>query len=282
MARQGDAPPTALGAAVSAGIRGNIVAHRSEYVRPRHDRRRGCRGDPPLQRRRPRTRPAAPPAAARRRRIWPFVLAVLAVLAAAALVAARISVNYYVITPGDATPVAQYIEVPAADNHPLTGKILLTDVYVSQLNALTYLKYKYFSTDSEVISGPDLLGPTPNNGQFVAQGYLQMAQAQSYATAAALSRLGYAVHADERGRAHLRDRARLSRGQDAAGGPGDHRRERHRRRRRTAPSSARCTGWRPGPASRSASRTPPSTTSAISCPGRPSTSRSRSPRPPRG
>ena len=40
------------------------------------------------------------------------------------------------ITPGDATPVAQYIEVPAADNHPLTGKILLTDVFVTQLNAL--------------------------------------------------------------------------------------------------------------------------------------------------
>ena len=34
----------------------------------------------------------------------------------------RVSVNYYVITPGDATPVAEYIEVPAADNHPLTGK----------------------------------------------------------------------------------------------------------------------------------------------------------------
>ena len=69
--------------------------------------------------------------------------------------------NYYVITPGDATPVAQYIEVPAADNHPLTGKILLTDVYVTQLNALNYLQYKYFDSDSEVISGPDLLGPTP-------------------------------------------------------------------------------------------------------------------------
>ena len=89
--------------------------------------------------------------------------------------------------------MAQYIEVPAADNHPLTGKILLTDVFVTQLNALNYLQYRFFDSDSEVISGRELLGPTLNEGQYLDQGYLQMAQAQSFATAAALSRLGYTV-----------------------------------------------------------------------------------------
>ena len=130
--------------------------------------------------------PLPPGAAPRRRRIWPFLLAVLALIVIAAFVAARVSVNYYVITPGDATPVSQYIEVPPTDNHPLTGKILLTDVFVTQLNALNYLQYKYFDSNSEVISSPDLLGPTPDENQFLTQGYLQMAQAQSFATAAAL------------------------------------------------------------------------------------------------
>jgi Lon-like protease len=135
--------------------------------------------------------PAAPDP---RRRKWPVVLSiVVVVLIAAVLIAARTSVNYYVITPGDATPVAQYIEVPAADNHPLTGKILLTDVFVTPLNALNYLRFRFLDSNSEVISGPDLLGPTPNEGQYLAQGYLQMAQAQSFATASALSRLGYTV-----------------------------------------------------------------------------------------
>jgi PDZ domain-containing protein len=137
-----------------------------------------------------------PPSDARtgRRRIWPTVLSVVVIVViVAGLIASHISVNFYVITPGDATPVAQFIDVPAADNHPLTGKILLTDVYVSQLNALNYLRYRYFDSDSEIISGPELLGPTPNEGQFLDQGYLQMAQAQSFATAAALSRLGYTV-----------------------------------------------------------------------------------------
>ncbi len=143
--------------------------------------------------------PLPPGAAPRRRRIWPFLLAVLALIVIAAFVAARVSVNYYVITPGDATPVSQYIEVPPTDNHPLTGKILLTDVFVTQLNALNYLQYKYFDSNSEVISSPDLLGPTPDENQFLTQGYLQMAQAQSFATAAALSHLGYVVHSTNAG-----------------------------------------------------------------------------------
>ena len=117
---------------------------------------------------------AAPPprrAAARRRRIWPAIFGVVvAVVLIAALVAARISVNYYVLTPGDATPVSQFIEVPAADNHPLTGKILLTDVFVTQLNALNYLQYRFFDSDSEVVSGPELLGPTPDESQFLDPG----------------------------------------------------------------------------------------------------------------
>ena len=129
-----------------------------------------------------------------RRGIWPWVVVgLVALILIGGWIASRISVNYYVITPGDATPVSQYIDVPAADAHPLTGTILLTDVFVTQLDALDYLRYRYFDSDSEVISGPELLGPTVNENQYLAQGYLEMAQAQSFATATALSHLGYAV-----------------------------------------------------------------------------------------
>jgi PDZ domain-containing protein len=138
--------------------------------------------------------PPPPPSSARRRRRWPTVFGVVVVLLVAAVViAGHISVNDYVITPGDASPVAPYIHVPAADNHPLTGTILLTDVYVTQLNALNYLQYKYFDSNSEVISDSELLGPATSEDQYLDQSYLQMTQAQSFATAAALSRLGYTV-----------------------------------------------------------------------------------------
>ena len=127
-------------------------------------------------------------------RRWPVVLIVLfAVIIAAGWIANQVPVNYYVITPGDATPVSQFIEVPAGLNHPLTGKILLTDVFVTKLNALSYVRYRFLDSNNQVVSGPDLFGPTPNEGQYLDQGYLQMAQAQNFATAAALTRLGYTV-----------------------------------------------------------------------------------------
>jgi PDZ domain-containing protein len=127
-------------------------------------------------------------------RRWPVVLVVLfAVIIVAGWIANQVPVNYYVITPGEATPVSQYIEVPATLNHPLTGKILLTDVFVTKLNALNYLQYRFLESNNEVVSGPNLFGPTPNETQYLDQGYLQMAQAQNFATASALTRLGYAV-----------------------------------------------------------------------------------------
>jgi Lon-like protease len=129
-----------------------------------------------------------------RGRRWPAVLAALVVLVVVAgFIAARINVNYYVITPGQASPVSQYIEVPPAHNHPLTGKILLTDVFVTQLNALSWVQYKVFGSNDEIFSGADLFGGAPTQGQFLNQGFLQMAQAQSFATASALTYLGYTV-----------------------------------------------------------------------------------------
>ena len=207
MPGHGDAPSPDFGAAVTALIRGNIVAHLLSMSEPDATADGEAAANPTSSDARPDADGVAdalgasqgsgtwPPAVpASRRRLWPKLLAGFAVIViVAALVAARTSVNYYVLTPGDATPVAQFIHVPAADNHPLTGKILLTDVYVTPLNALNYLQYRFFDSDSQVISGQDLLGPTTDENQFLDQGYLQMAQAQSFATAAALSHLGYSV-----------------------------------------------------------------------------------------
>jgi PDZ domain-containing protein len=109
------------------------------------------------------------------------------------------NVNEYGITPGDATPVGQFIHVPAHLNHKVTGNILLTDVYLTQLNALTYLQERYLSSDAEVISSGDLLGPSTPANEYLAQGYLEMMQAQQAATAAALAHLGYSLKAKPAG-----------------------------------------------------------------------------------
>jgi PDZ domain-containing protein len=117
----------------------------------------------------------------------------VALVVLAGIIAAQITIPYYVITPGDASPVGQYIEVPQADNHPISGNILLTDVFVSHLNALGYLQYHFLDPNNEIYSSQELLGPSTSSNQFVDQGYLEMTQAQSFATAAALSHLGYTV-----------------------------------------------------------------------------------------
>ena len=81
-------------------------------------------------------------------------MTVAALVAAAVLILSRWNVNYYALTPGDATPVASFIKVPPKLDHPLTGTILLTDVYVQQLTALTYLWQRYVSSDSQVSPRP--------------------------------------------------------------------------------------------------------------------------------
>jgi PDZ domain-containing protein len=144
--------------------------------------------------------PAAPVHKSRRRGIVGGILLGFVVLVLVAIfVANRVQINYYVITPGQASPVSQYISVPPQYRHPLTGKILLTDVYVTQLNAFNYLQYRFFDSNSEIFPGGELFEGAPTEGQFLNQGYLQMAQAQNFATAAALTHLGYKVSSSEGG-----------------------------------------------------------------------------------
>jgi Lon-like protease len=146
------------------------------------------------------TTPSLPGEGRARRRRWPAVLGALVVVVfVASWIAARTNVDYYVITPGEASSVSQYIEVPPQLNHPLTGKILLTDVFVTQLNALSYVRYTLFPSNDEIFPSADLLGGAPTQGQFLNQGFLQMAQAQNFATASALTYLGYTVKSTNAG-----------------------------------------------------------------------------------
>ena len=48
--------------------------------------------------------------------------------------------------------------------HPLTGKILLTDVYVTQLNALSYLQYRFFDSNSADLPGRRAVGGCADGG----------------------------------------------------------------------------------------------------------------------
>jgi PDZ domain-containing protein len=128
----------------------------------------------------------------RRRPRWPFVLLTVALLLVALVVAARfINVPYYALVPGDATPVAKLISVPAAEAHPLRGHLLLTDVGVENLNLLGWVSAKLNSNDTLVRSS-DLTENLPVS-EFNAQGTVDMAESQLTAESVALRQLGYQV-----------------------------------------------------------------------------------------
>jgi PDZ domain-containing protein len=131
------------------------------------------------------------PGRARKRRIWPW--AVLIVLVVGIAVASRINLNYYFLQPGTAQSVQQFITVPADKRHPVTHPVLLTDVELGRVNALSYLWFKVQgNTSLEQVD--DVTGGTPP-AQLNAQGNLEMSQAEAAAKAAALRHLGYKVPA---------------------------------------------------------------------------------------
>jgi len=130
----------------------------------------------------------APP---RRRHWWPWI--VFIVVAVAVSVAARVDLNYYAVQPGVAQSVQQFIHVPPSKGHPVTHPVLLTDVEIGRVSALSYLYYK-LQGDTDFYSVASVTGGTPPSEQG-AQGALEMSQAESYAKTAALRRLGYTVPA---------------------------------------------------------------------------------------
>jgi PDZ domain-containing protein len=135
------------------------------------------------------------PSAGRFRRRW--LWAVFIVVVAALAVASRIDLNYYAVQPGLAQSVQQFITVPADKAHPVSHPVLLTDVEIGRVTALSWFIYKLQSdTDLEPV-GAVTGGTSPS--QLDAQGNLEMSQAEADAKTAALRQLGYPVTATAAG-----------------------------------------------------------------------------------
>ncbi|MGA8724045.1 MAG: S16 family serine protease, partial [Acidimicrobiales bacterium] len=132
---------------------------------------------------------AAPSRTGRPRRIWLWALSVAIVVAI--VVASRVDLNEYAIQPGTAQSVQQFITVPKAKSHPVTHPVLLTDVQIARVSALSYLYFKV-QGNTAFESVPSVTGGTPPSQQL-AQGQLEMSQAETAAKTAALTRLGYRV-----------------------------------------------------------------------------------------
>ncbi|MDA8186501.1 MAG: PDZ domain-containing protein [Actinomycetota bacterium] len=129
----------------------------------------------------------------RKRRRWPIVLGVVAAVVAVLVVASSfITLPYYVLVPGDAVPVTNLISVPGQKPaQVLHGKILLTDVGVSQVRLINYLP-DLLDSNVALVRSSALLGSAPAS-EFYLQGAVDMAESQLTAKVAALRQLGYSV-----------------------------------------------------------------------------------------
>jgi PDZ domain-containing protein len=130
-----------------------------------------------------------------RRRRWPWVLFIVVVLGLA--VASRIQLDEYALQPGSAQSVQQFITVPADKAHPVNHPVLLTDVLIGRVNALSWVYYK-LQSDVAFETVPSVTGGTAAS-ELDAQGDLEMSQAEAAAKTAALTRLGYHVTATAAG-----------------------------------------------------------------------------------
>jgi PDZ domain-containing protein len=100
------------------------------------------------------------------------------------------NINEYALTPGDATPVAPLVKVEGVATTTHHDKIMLTDVYLTSLNAWQWLTL-HFSSHVEFVSGNELVDPGVPTDELAAQGYLEMSDSKQAAEVAAFNALGW-------------------------------------------------------------------------------------------
>lgn len=119
------------------------------------------------------------------------VVVALAVVLAAVVVSSFVSLPYYALVPGDATPVAQFVSVPAGKRTPTHGRILLTDIGEDYVKAINWIPDS-LDPNVELVKTNDLTCGLPLT-QYNGEGNVDMAESQITAEAVALRQLGYPV-----------------------------------------------------------------------------------------
>jgi Lon-like protease len=116
----------------------------------------------------------------------------LVVILIAAVVLGRVNTNDYALTPGDAKPVAPLIKIKGVASETHRGKIMLTDVYLTSLDAWQWL-YFHLKSHVQFISADELVDPGVSTAELSAQGYLEMSDAKQAAEVAAFRALGWKI-----------------------------------------------------------------------------------------
>jgi len=104
----------------------------------------------------------------------------------------RWQLNEFAITPGSATDVPPLVTIKGVDTARHHDKVLLVDVYLSQLTMLQYLTF-HLQSHVEFIPGSWLTSPGVPTSELNAQGYQEMSDSKTAATVAAFRALGWHI-----------------------------------------------------------------------------------------
>ncbi|MHB8378634.1 MAG: S16 family serine protease [Acidimicrobiales bacterium] len=100
--------------------------------------------------------------------------------------------NDYLISPGNATPVAPLVKIRGVATNSTHDKIMLADVFEQQLNVWGWL-WSHFQSHVQIITANQLVEPGVPLDELTAQGFLQMSDAKQAAEAAAFRAVGWPV-----------------------------------------------------------------------------------------
>ena len=122
-----------------------------------------------------------------------ILLAVVMLFTIAGVAGSRITVPYVIFSPGDATPIDDYLRISGTRTYHHRGDFLLLTVRVSsgRPNVWRFVQAS-LDDDSKVIGEQKYLGTTPR-GKVNQLDVQAMSESQHAATTAALTRLGYDV-----------------------------------------------------------------------------------------
>ncbi len=136
----------------------------------------------------PSWREPSPEPPRRRWLLWGLPSAVALLLLFGAV---QVNLPYYAMSPGLARQVNDLIRVPEDRTFPPRGRVLLSTVRMSQVNAFEAL-FGWLDPDTDVLPEDQVLGTTPRD-RFTQENLQLMDDSKQVAVVVALRRLGYTV-----------------------------------------------------------------------------------------
>lgn len=120
------------------------------------------------------------------------MLVALVVLFVFVLIAGNWTLSEYALTPGNATPVAPLVKIKGVATDPHNDKIMLVDVYLSNVDVFDWVRL-HFQSHVQFVPADELVEPGIPDAELGPQGFQEMNDSKQAAEVAAFRALGWKI-----------------------------------------------------------------------------------------